>query len=50
MEEGPHDIMVKVLNYGLKVNEFKLQLHYYIHFQTNTLGRDMNTLIPSALD
>ena len=30
--------MAKVLDCGVKVSEFKLQSHYYIHFQTNTLG------------
>ena len=37
--------MDKVLNCNLEVNKFKLQSHYYIHFQTNTLGKGMNPLI-----
>ena len=28
--------MVKVLDCGIIVSEFKLQLHYYINFWTNT--------------
>ena len=35
------DMMVKVLDCGLKVSKFKLQLHYYIHFQTNTIVKVM---------
>ena len=31
--------MAKMLDCGLKVREFKFQAHYYIHFQTNTLGK-----------
>ena len=27
------------------VSEFELQSRYYIHFQTNTLGKGMNPLI-----
>ena len=27
------------------ISEFELQSHYYIHFQTNTLGKGMNPLI-----
>ena len=36
---SPSGVMVKVLDCSLKVSEFKLQLHYYIHFLTNTLGK-----------
>ena len=34
---SPHGIVAKELNCDLKVSEFKLQLYYYIYFQTNTL-------------
>ena len=34
-------IMAKVLACSLKVSEFKFQSCYYVHFQTNTLGKDM---------
>ena len=30
-------VMVKVLDYGIKVHELDLQSRYHIHFQTNTL-------------
>ena len=33
--------MGKVFDEGLKVRNFKLQLHYYINFQTNALGKSM---------
>ena len=39
--------MTKVLDYGLKVSKFQLQLCYYIHFQTNPFGKGMNPLIPT---
>ena len=42
---SPHSIMVKVMDCDLKVIELKLHLYYYIHFQTNTPGKDMNPLI-----
>ena len=41
----PHGVMVKALDCRIVVCEFKLQLHYYIHFQTNTLGKGINLLI-----
>ena len=34
----PRSVLTKVLDLGLKVNEFKLQSRYYIHFRTNILG------------
>ena len=43
---GVHvDVMVKVLNCSLEVSEFKLQMRYYVHLWTNTLGKGMNPLI-----
>ena len=38
-------VMVKVLDCRIVVCKFELQLCYYIHFQTNTLGKGMNPLI-----
>ena len=36
-----------LLNYDIVVSEFELHSHDYIHFRTNTLGKDMmNPLIP----
>ena len=39
--------MVNTLDYD--VNEFKLQLHYCIHFWTNALGKGKNPLIPPGM-
>ena len=36
----------KVLDYTLKVNEFKLQLGSYAHFQTNILGKGIELPYP----
>ena len=33
---------VNAMDSGIIVREFKLQSHYYIHFQINTLGKGMN--------
>ena len=38
-----------MLDYNIVVSEFELQLCYYIHFWTNTLGKGMNPFIPSAM-
>ena len=41
--------MANVLDCIPEVSEFDLQLHYYIHFLTNTLGKVMDLLILPAL-
>ena len=41
--------MVKAMNYGIVVSKFVLQSHYYVHFRANTLRKDMNPLILSAM-
>ena len=41
--------VTKVLNYNLDVSEFKLQSHYYIHFQANTFGKGMMSHISLAI-
>ena len=46
IREGPHGVMVKVLDCRITISEFKLQLHYYIHFRTNTLRKGMSYLSP----
>ena len=38
--------MAKVLDCGLEVSKFELQSHYYVPYQTNTLGKGMNSFIP----
>ena len=39
-------VMAKVLDYNLDINEFEFQSGYYVHFPTNTLEKDMNSLSP----
>ena len=38
-------IVANMLNCNIVLSEFELQLCYYIHFQTNTLRKGMNSLI-----
>ena len=47
--ECPSGGMVKMLNCGIIVSKFKLQSHYYVTFQTNTLRKRMNPLILPAM-
>ena len=37
-------VMVKTLDCGIVVKEFKLQLRSYVQFRTNTFGKGMNLL------
>ena len=41
----PCGVMVKAMDCRIVVSEFKLQSRYYVHFQTNTLGKGINPLI-----
>ena len=41
----PHGVRVKAMDCGIIVSELVLQSCYYIHFQANTLGKGMNSLI-----
>ena len=41
--------MVTAMDCGIVVRKFELQSHYYVHFQTNTLGKGMNPLILLAM-
>ena len=34
-------VMVKLQDCSLEVNKFELQSHYYVHFPTNTTGKDI---------
>ena len=36
---NPRSVVAELLDCSLKVREFKLQLRYYVHFQTDTLGK-----------
>ena len=38
--------MAKVMNCSLEISEFKLQSHYYVHFQTNSLGKRHEPFYP----
>ena len=42
--------MDKVQVRGVEVSEFEHQKRYYVHFWTNTPGKDIISLIPSAVD
>ena len=46
---GPRGVTVKVMDCGVVVREFVLQSYYYVYFQANTLGKDMNPLILAAM-
>ena len=45
----PCGVTVKAMDCGIIVSKFELHPHYYIHFRTNTLGKDMNPLILPAM-
>ena len=49
MEREIQSIVAYVLNSNIIVSEFKLQLHYNVHFWTNTLGKGMKPLISEAM-
>ena len=36
---------MKAIDCGIVVSEFEHQSRYYVHFQTNTLGKGMKSLI-----
>ena len=40
--------MAKVLDCGLKVSKFKSQLCYYVHLQTNALGKYIEHFYPQS--
>ena len=37
-------MIAKLLDCGLEVSEFELQLSYYVYFQTNNLGKRIEPL------
>ena len=45
----PCSVMVKAMDCGIVVNEFVLQLRYYVHFRENTFSKVMNHLILQAM-
>ena len=46
IEGCPLCVVANVLDCDIVVSEFELQSCYYFPFQTNTLAKDMNSLIP----
>ena len=42
-------INVNVLDCSHEISKYKLQLYNYVHFQTNTLGKNMNLFILPAM-
>ena len=44
-----HNVVTKVLDCGLEVRKFKLNLHDCVYFQINTLGKGMNSTIPQTM-
>ena len=40
---SPYGVVANVLDCNYVVSEFKLQVHYYVHFQSNILGKGMNS-------
>ena len=44
---GTHVIMPSLLDCDIIANELELYLHYYIHFRTNTLVKNMKSGFPS---
>ena len=45
-KRSPIGIVANVLNCNIMLSEFKLWSHYYVYFQTNTLGKGINLFIP----
>ena len=41
--------MVKMMVCEIVAREFELQSRYYVHFQTNTLGKGMNPYYPPCM-
>ena len=47
--ENPLGVVANVMDCNLIVSEFELQLFYYIHYRTNTLGKYMNSIVPPTM-
>ena len=43
----PRGLTAQVLDSGFEESEFELQFRYYVHFQTNTLGKGSTFQAPS---
>ena len=44
----PRGVMIKAMDCGIVVSEFKFQSRYYVHFWANTLGKGMNPSYPPS--
>ena len=44
-----HNVVVNWLEYNIIVSEVELQSRYYVHFQTNTLGKGMTPPLSHGL-
>ena len=42
--------MAKELDCSFYLSEFELQSHYYVHFQSNTIGKGMDLFILPAIN
>ena len=47
--ESPRGVGANVLDWDIVLSEFEIQQRHYVHFRTNTLGKGMNSLIPSTI-
>ena len=48
---GNHrSVVANILNNGIVISEFKLQPHYYVHFQTNTVGKGIESFMTPDMD
>ena len=47
--ESLYNIVTNVLDCNIMVSMFEFQSYYYIHFQTKTFGKGMNSLILPAI-
>ena len=45
----PRGVMVKAMDCGIVASEFEFKLRYYVHFQTNTLGKGIKPIILQAM-
>ena len=48
-EESPRGVVTNVLDCDIGVSKFEFQSHYYVHFQSNTLGKGVNSFIFPAM-
>ena len=48
-ESSPRGVVANELDCDIVVSEFEIQLHHYVHFQTNAQEKGMNPLILIAM-